>query len=427
MSSLTLAPRRGFRGEVQLPGSKSLSNRLLLLAALASAPTRLRGLLESDDVDHLLKALQTLGVDCQPQPEGDGWEISGGGFTSRGAKLFLGNAGTAFRPLTAVLAATPGDWTLLGEERMYQRPIGPLVQALQVWGARVEYLGTVGYPPLSIRGGSLLGGETRVDGTISSQFLTALLMASPLLPQQSQIRVEGEFVSQPYIDLTLQQMARFGVEVERPHERLFLCRPQSYRSPGEIWVEGDATAASYFLAGGAISGGPVRCWGAGQESLQGEIRFAHLLQEMGAEVSWGPNWVEVGRDLARPLRGITRNLADLPDSAMTLAAVGLFAEGTTEIRGVSNWRVKECDRQQALHDELSKLGAEVVCLEDGLQVRAPSHWRSAIIETYGDHRMAMCLSLAALGPEGLTVNHPEVVSKTFPDYFKEFARLSEVD
>lgn len=423
MSVVKLGSGGTFAGEVTLPGSKSLSNRLLLLAALAEGETRLRGLLDSDDVAHLRRALLDLGVLLEL--ESDTWVVRPRSLNQQ-ADLFLGNAGTAFRPLTAVLAATPGDFILRGQPRMHERPIGPLVEALRLWGAEIEYLGEPGYPPLRIRGRKLSGGVTRVDGSISSQFVSALLMATPLLTAPSTIEVVGELVSQPYIDLTIRQMAQFGVAVQRVNPRCYQVGQGSYRSPGDLWVEGDATAASYFLAAGAIAGGPVRVFGAGRNSQQGEIRFAQVLGQMGAQVTWGDNWVE----LAAPahgarLQGVSCDLNDIPDSAMTLAMVALFAQGPSEIRGVANWKVKECDRQQALHDELLKLGARVELLPDGLRVSPPQTWKSARIATYDDHRMAMCFSLAALGPVALEIENPECVAKTFPHYFEEFARLRQ--
>lgn len=423
MPEITLTSRSLARGEVLLPGSKSLSNRILLLAALADGPSRLHHLLDSDDVHHLRKALGKLGVPIEEQ--GGVVTVAGGGFQKPQAHLFLGNAGTAFRPLTAVLSATPGEWVISGEPRMCERPIGPLVDALRQWGADIEYLGHEGFPPLKIRGKKLPGGPIRVDATLSSQFVSALLMAAPLLEGPSSLEVVGELVSQPYINMTLGQLRQFGVKIEHEDSRHYQITPQKLRSPGEILVEGDATAASYFLAAGAIGHGPVRVCGAGSESVQGEIRFARLLEEMGAEVKWGPDWVEVSRAADHPLHGINRDLNDIPDSAMTLAVLALFSDSPCEIRGVGNWRVKECDRQQALYQELRKLGARVSLLDDGLRVESPLKWKPARVETYNDHRMAMCFSLAAFGPTGVTISNPACVSKTYPHYFSDFEHLSE--
>ncbi|MFN8606263.1 MAG: 3-phosphoshikimate 1-carboxyvinyltransferase [Vulcanimicrobiota bacterium] len=407
-----------------LPGSKSLSNRVLLLAALADGPTILHRLLDSDDVHHLRKALSKLGLSIQD--EGGVVSVGGGGVQRPQAHLFLGNAGTAFRPLTAVLSATPGDWLISGEPRMCERPIGPLVDALRQWGAEIEYLGHPGFPPLKIKGRKLRGGAIQVDGSLSSQFVSALLMAAPLLETASSLEVVGELVSQPYVNMTLGQLRQFGVKVDHPDNRHYEIQPQRYTSPGEIMVEGDATAASYFLAAGAIGQGPVRVCGAGSQSVQGEIRFARLLEEMGAEVKWGPDWVEVSRSPDHLLRSISRDLNDIPDSAMTLAVLALFSDGPCEIRGVGNWRVKECDRQQALYQELRKLGARVEKLNDGLRVEPPLKWKAARVETYNDHRMAMCFSLAAFSPAGVTIANPACVSKTYPHYFSDFEHLTRL-
>lgn len=405
MSALTLPPHPRACGTIQLPGSKSLANRLLLLAALSEGETELVGLPASDDVRHLSQALAQLG-----RP-----------FTS--GRFFLGNAGTAFRPLTAILSASPGDFTLEGDPRMHERPIGPLVDALRRWGAEIEYLGQPGYPPLRIHGRCLAGGPTVVDATLSSQYVSALLMAAPLLERGASIHLEGELVSQPYIEMTCGQMRQFGIEVVRRSEREYQVPPAAYRTPGRVLVEGDATAASYFLAAGAIGQGPVRVVGAGRDSVQGEIRFAEVLQSMGAEIEWGPDWVQARGPASGRLRGLSWDLNAIPDSAMTLAMVALFAEGASEIRGVDNWRVKECDRQQALFQELSKVGARVEMLPDGLRVAPPTSWQPACIETYRDHRMAMCFSLATFSPVGITILEPECVSKTYPGYFEEFAKL----
>lgn len=423
MPELILTPRSLARGQVMLPGSKSLSNRILLLAALAQGPTEIHHLLDSDDVHYLRKALDKLGV--AQRAKGDAWVVEGGGITRSQAHLFLGNAGTAIRPLTAILAAVPGDFVVTGEPRMLERPIGPLVDALRLWGAEIEYMGQSGFPPLRIHGRQLQGGHTIVDASLSSQFVSALLLAAPLLGGQSTVEVAGELVSQPYIEMTRGQMAQFGLQVQRATPRLYRVAPQKIISPGKALVEGDATAASYFLAAGAIGEGPVRVCGAGSHSVQGEIRFAELLADMGAEVSYGEDWVEVKRPAEQALHGITRDLNDIPDSAMTLAMVALFCDSPCEIHGVGNWKVKECDRQQALYSELRKLGARVERLPDGLRVAPPLKWKPARVETYNDHRMAMCFSLASFGPSGVTITNPACVSKTYPHYFSDFDHLTQ--
>lgn len=421
MTHLQLPSRSHFAGQIRLPGSKSLSNRLLLMAALARQSVTLDGFLESDDTARLREALTALG-----------WRVEG--TTSvviepatplpASARLFLGNAGTAVRPLTAVLTTFPGEFVLEGEPRMHERPIGPLVDALRELGADIECQGLEGFLPLRIRGASLAGGKARVDATLSSQFITALLMAAPRAREAVEFVTVGDEVSLSYVDMTIRQLALFGIAVERPAPRTYRVQPQTFRAPARLTVEGDATAASYFLGAGAIAGGPVRVIGAGKESCQGEIAFADVLSKMGAQITWGPDWVEVagGR-----LQGVDLDLRDLPDAAMTLATVALFAQGPTTIRGVANWRVKETDRQAALAQELRKVGAQVELLEDGIRVTPPSPLRSAEIETYNDHRMAMSFALASLGPVPQTILDPACVNKTFPHFFTEWERLASLE
>lgn len=413
MHSLTLGPFTRARGEVRLPGSKSLTNRALLLAALAPGETRLPNLLESDDTAVMKQALQQLGVEIQ------GDRIHGvGGF--RGShKLFLGNAGTAFRPLCAALAAGHGEFVLEGEPRMHERPIGPLVEALTQLGARIDYLGQEGYPPLRIRADGLGGGHVELDPTLSSQYVTALLMAAPLARGPVTLKLTRELVSRPYVDMTVTLMRRFGVRVHQEYS----LEPQPYVSPGLLHVEGDASSASYFLAAGAIGRGPVKVLGVGRDSLQGDARFAELLEAMGARVSWGPDWIEVSHD--GPLRGIDRDLNELPDAAMTLATTALFAEGSTTIRNVANWRVKESDRLAAMACELRKLGATVEEGPDSLKIDPPQTWRAAEIGTYNDHRMAMCFALASLGPHPVTILDPGCTSKTYPRFFEDWASVTD--
>jgi len=421
MRVLRLAAGGRTRGEVWLPGSKSLSNRFLLLSALCFQPTLLSPLPDSADVAHLRQALCDLGLSLEAEAEG--WRVQPVPLDDwRSGELFLGNAGTAMRPLAAVLSMLPGQFVLAGEPRMHERPIGPLVEALRQWGAQIEYLGEESYPPLRIHGRRLPGGVCQLDPTLSSQFVSALLMAAPLLQGPGEIVLQAPLVSAPYVDLTLAQMARFGVQVEVAAGR-YRTQPQSYRSPGRVRVEGDATAASYFLAAGAVGGGPVRVNGVGRDTTQGELAFAEVLQQMGARVRWGSGWVECSSPPQGTLRGLDVDLNALPDSAMTLATTALFCQGSCSIRGVENWRVKECDRQRALHDELLKLGAEVEMLADGLKVAPPRRWQTQPIATYGDHRMAMCFSLAALGPVEIDIEDPDCVNKTYPGYFEDFARI----
>lgn len=426
MSSLTLPKLRHARGEVRIPGSKSLSNRILLLAALSEGRSRVTNLLRSDDIGHMLTALDQLGVDYQLSAGGDECRLTGrAGPLARGQdlRLYLGNAGTAMRPLAAALCIGEGHFELSGEPRMAERPIGDLIDALRPLGARVNYLGNPGYPPLAIDAGRLRGGRIGIDGRISSQFLTAALMAAPLLEDALTIEVAGDLVSRPYIDITLDVMRRFGVEVRNDDYRAFhLDAGQRYRSPGEIQVEGDASSASYFLAAGAIGGGPVRVHGTGTASVQGDARFAEVLERMGATVDWQPQWIEVRRD--GPLRAVDVDLNHIPDAAMTIATTALFAEGTTRIRNVGNWRVKETDRLAAMATELRKLGAGVIEDEDALTITPPARLTSAAIDTYNDHRIAMCFSLAAFGDATITINDPDCTAKTFPDYFQRFASIT---
>jgi len=436
MEHLTLGPLTSASGTVRLPGSKSISNRVLLLSALAAGETRVRDLLDSDDTRVMLEALKVLGVAWRR--DGNDCIVSGAGgnFPNKSADLFMGNAGTAIRPLTAALALQGGTYKLSGVPRMHERPIGDLVDGLRQVGASVDYLGTPGYPPLQINPARIhIDAPIRVRGDVSSQFLTALLMTLPMASAPSgriEIEVVGELISKPYVEITLNLLARFGINVERQGwERFILPAGAQYRSPGEIYVEGDASNASYFLAAGAIGGGPVRVEGVGMASIQGDVRFADALNRMGANVMAGDNWIEVRgteRDDGR-LHGIELDCNHIPDAAMTLAVAALFAEGTTTLTNIASWRVKETDRITAMATELRKLGAEVEEGADYLKVTPPastSSWRTPAdgIGTYDDHRMAMCFSLAAFGPLPVRINDPGCVAKTFPEYFSVVAGVA---
>ncbi len=425
MKTLTLNKIKGVAGEVHLPGSKSISNRVLLLAALAKGDTDISNLLHSEDIEHMQNALTALGVSYQLSEDKSQCRVTGlGGLFHHPAplELFLGNAGTAMRPLTAALAASAVDVTLTGEPRMYERPIGHLVDALRQWGADIRYLQQDGYPPLHIRGKTLQGGQVTVDGSISSQFLTALLMVAPLLTADSEIRIEGELVSKPYIDITLALMSRFGVEVENKQYQCFVVKGgQQYQSPGKWLVEGDASSASYFLAAAAI-GGSIKVTGIGRHAVQGDIRFADALEAMGADVEWGDDYIKVTRN---QLNGIDRDYNAIPDAAMTIATTALFAQGQTVIRNVYNWRVKETDRLHAMATELRKVGAQVEEGEDYLKVTPVPELQHASIATYNDHRMAMCFSMLAFADCGVTIEDPDCTRKTFPQYFEVFARLAK--
>ncbi len=426
MEFLDLAAIRSVAGTIKLPGSKSISNRVLLLAALASGETRLHDLLDSDDTRVMQDALRTLGIAVKPDGAATVVTGAGGAFPVKTAELFLGNAGTAFRPLTAALALCGGEYRLSGVARMHERPIGDLVDALRGLGAAIDYLGEAGYPPLHIKPAAInAGGQVSVRGDVSSQFLSALLMALPLTGRQTTIAVEGELISKPYVEITLNTMRRFGIEVTRDGWAAFTIPAGAhYRSPGELWVEGDASSASYFLAAGAIGGGPVRVEGVGRASIQGDVRFAETLEQMGARISMGENWIEASAPSGGKLRAIDADFNHIPDAAMTIAVAALFADGPCTLRNIGSWRVKETDRIAAMATELRKLGAAVEEGKDWLRVTPPAVLRPATIDTYDDHRMAMCFSLAALGGVTVRINEPQCVNKTFPEYFEVLSQIS---
>ncbi len=438
METLDLFPRRRAFGTIRLPGSKSISNRSLLLAALAAGRTRVADLLDSDDTRVMLAALKVLGVTCVQ--DGADRIIDGvqGAFPVRDADLFMGNAGTAIRPLTAALALNRGDYRLSGVARMHERPIGDLVDGLRAIGADVRYAATPGYPPLHILPADVaLKGPVPVRGNVSSQFLTALLMALPLLARAARapatIEVAGELISRPYVEITLNLMRRFGVDVVRDQWRTFhIPAGAAYVSPGTLHVEGDASSASYFLAAGALGGGPLRIEGVGNDSIQGDIGFADALAKMGANLLAGPNWIEVrgftNEENPARLKAVDADFNHIPDAAMTIAVLALFADGPSTLRNIGSWRVKETDRIAAMATELRKVGADVEEGRDWLRVTPPAIIRPAAIDTYDDHRMAMCFSLLAFGLPAdsapLVINDPRCVGKTYPDYFAEFARIA---
>ncbi|MBU2425516.1 MAG: 3-phosphoshikimate 1-carboxyvinyltransferase [Gammaproteobacteria bacterium] len=425
MKTLTLNHVKKVAGTVHLPGSKSISNRVLLLAALADGETRISNLLRSEDVEHMLNALTQLGVQYQLSETKTECKVQGiGGLFSvnEPLELYLGNAGTAMRPLTAALAASNVNVTLTGEPRMYERPIGHLVDALAQWQCDIGYLGAKDYPPLQIRGKALTAGAVKIDGSVSSQFLTAVLMVAPLLIGDSVIEIEGDLVSKPYIDITLALMARFGVTVVNENYQRFVVQgSQQYQAPGDFLVEGDASSASYFLAAAAIAGGTIKVTGIGKNAVQGDIHFADALEAMGAKVDWGFDYISVTRD---QLNGISRDYNAIPDAAMTIATTALFAKGTTLISNVYNWRVKETDRLAAMATELRKVGAVVEEGYDYIKIEPPQVIRHASIATYNDHRMAMCFSMLAFAECGVTIEDPDCTRKTFPEYFDVFASLS---
>ena len=423
--SLILAPIKRISGRVDLPGSKSLSNRVLLLSMLAEGTTQIQNLLDSDDVRYMIGALEKLGITLQETREKNEISVEGcsGRIPNSDLELMLGNAGTAMRPLTAALTLGQGRYVLDGVPRMRERPIVDLVEGLQQLGAKVRLLNGPPGPPVEILAQGLPGGTARIKGSVSSQFLSAILMAAPGAEKDVTLEIDDTLVSVPYVEMTLALMERFGVHVEnRDFQEFHIPGKQTYHSPGDFFVEGDASSASYFLAGAAITGGTVTVLGCGTESLQGDSKFAEVLEQMGAETQWQPHSVTVR---GNTLKGVDLDMNRMPDAAMTLAVAALFAEGTTKIRNVYNWRLKETERMKAVTTELRKLGAEVEEGDDYLIIDPPDQIQSTEIETYDDHRMAMAFSLAACGAESVTILDPGCVSKTFPNYFEVLKSVSE--
>ena len=437
VSDVEVGPFTRAQGSIVLPGSKSISNRALLLAALSSGTTTLKNVLDADDTQVMRNALRKLGLTVTDQANNVCVvQGCGGKFPVKDADLFMGNAGTAIRPLTAALAMQGGNYRLSGVPRMHERPIRDLVDGLRQVGAKIDYELQEGYPPIQILASDIeIKDVVQVRGDVSSQFLTALLMALPLVAKEPvKIEVIGELISRPYIEITLKLMARFGVSVTCPDKQSFIIPARTsdavYKSPGQLSVEGDASSASYFLALGAIGGGPVKVLGVGKDSIQGDVAFADALALMGARITAGEDWIEVAgiKNVSGKLNGITMDCTEIPDAAMTLAALALFAEGSTRLNNIASWRVKETDRIAAMTTELKKLGAIVEEGADYIEVQAPkslADWKSPSegIDTYDDHRMAMCFSLAAFGPNAIRINDPACVAKTFPTYFAQFAKI----
>ncbi|UAJ65819.1 3-phosphoshikimate 1-carboxyvinyltransferase [Candidatus Schneideria nysicola] len=423
---ITLQPINKVNGTLTLPGSKSLSNRVLLLSAQSSGTTRIYNLLDSDDVRYMLEALKKLGIIYRFYNNGKICEIDGIGrslYCNSKLTLFLGNAGTALRPLTAALSLYAKDIILTGEKRMTERPIGDLIDALKQGGAKIDYLSKINYPPIRIRGG-YVGGHITINGELSSQFITALLMMAPLAPEDSTIHIVGNLVSKPYITITIALMKNFGIEVQHDdtYQNFYIKGATQYRSPGEYFIEGDASSASYFLAAAAIRGGTVRVKGITKNSIQGDIYFANVLEKMGAIIKWGENFIECTRG---SLQSIDMDMNAIPDSAMTIAIVALFATGeSTTLRNIYNWRIKETDRLRAMSIELRKIGASVTEGKDFITVKPPTIFIPATIHTYNDHRIAMCFSLLALANIPITIENPACTNKTFPNFFKQLANIS---
>ena len=423
---LRLDPIRRISGSITLPGSKSLSNRVLLLAMLSEGETLIENLLDSDDVRRMVDALAKLKISYEEDRPNKKIRVRGvvGRIPVVEAKLFLGNAGTAIRPLTAALTLGHGRFVLDGIERMRERPIQDLLEGLNQLGAHVRSIYNTGCPPVEIIADGLLGGVTELSGAISSQYLSAILLTSPYAKTPVEIRIRDHLVSIPYVEMTIRLMSRFGVNVvvSEDFRNFYINAPQNYQSPETYFVEGDASSASYFLAGAAITGGSVTVVGCGTESLQGDAQFAKVLEMMGAEVGWQANKITVQG--SGNLKGIDVDMNEMPDAAMTLAVTALFAKGTTAIRNIYNWRLKETERLKAVSCELKKLGAFVEEGEDYLIIAPPRELMPAEISTYDDHRMAMAFSLAACSEVPITILNPTCVNKTFPDYFNQLSELT---
>ncbi len=428
-AQLTVPSVDAMSGEMVLPGSKSISNRCFLLAALANGVTQLQGMLVADDTRYMAEALRQLGVDCE-QVNPTTWRVQGCGgvFPNRSADLFLGNAGTAVRTLTAALSLSDGDYKLGGIDRMHERPIGDLVDAMRQLGASIEYLGNDGYPPLAFTGSTEPRPEkvtVSINGNVSSQFLTGLLQAAPLHGGDVTIDIVGELISKPYVAITIALMKQFGVVVDRDGwSRFYVAGKQHYQSVENMQIEGDASSASYFMAAGAIGCGPVTVRGLGQNALQGDVKFAEVLAYIGAHVEFNENSVTVSRDPELQLKAFDLDFNHIPDAAMSMAIVALHCDGPCYLRNIGSWRVKETDRIDAMANELKKLGADIESGEDWLKAGPVTKLNSDVaIDTYDDHRIAMCFSLASLSGVAVKINEPSCVNKTFPEYFQCFQQL----
>jgi 3-phosphoshikimate 1-carboxyvinyltransferase len=411
-------------GSILLPGSKSITNRILLMAALSNGQTTIHNYLKSEDTSHMLQALKVLGVLFSTTENSIIIEGINQKFPTTEAKLFLGNAGTAFRPLTAVLSMMGGDYEIAGIARMHERPIKDLVNALYQIGAKINYLGVSGFPPLKILPGDIkYYSPIKIKGSVSSQFLTALLMACPLTNQNLIIEVDGDLISKPYIDITLKLLDRYGIHYKNSNWQSFeLSHEYCYKSPGEIWVEGDASSASYFFAAAAVLGS-IEVNGINANSIQGDLKFLKVINMMGAKIEYLENSIRVTRH--DNLKGLDVDCKEIPDAAMTLAVIAIFAKGQTVLRNIGSWRVKETDRIHAMETELKKLGAHVTSTIDSISILPPSTINNnVIIDTYDDHRMAMCFSLVTLANKSVTINNPECVNKTYPEFFKDFEAIS---
>ncbi|CAL1329389.1 3-phosphoshikimate 1-carboxyvinyltransferase [Candidatus Providencia siddallii] len=424
MNFITLKPIHLINGTIKLPGSKSISNRVLLLSSMAKGTTTLINLLNSDDIKYMFNALNKLNIVFNLTKNKTRCQINGTGkslYSNKKLKIFLGNSGTSMRFLTAALSLSKNNIILTGNKRMKKRPIGHLVDALRCCGAKINYLNKKNYPPIHLNGG-FIGGIISLDGSISSQFLSAFLMISPLAKKDTTITIKNKLVSKPYIDMTITLMKTYGVLVENYKYQIFFIKSQQqYTSPNNYYIEGDASSASYFLAAAAIKGGKVRVIGVGRNSLQGDIKFANILKKMGAIIRWNNNSIECEKFI---LKGININMNSTPDIAMTIALVAIFAKGKTIIKNIYNWKIKESDRLHTISTELRKIGAKIKKGNDYIHIYPPKKINYARIKTYDDHRIAMCFSLIALSDTPVTILNCNCVKKTFPNYFNEFIKLS---
>jgi 3-phosphoshikimate 1-carboxyvinyltransferase len=428
MNEITLKASKQVRGCIKLPGSKSITNRVLLMAALGSGVTKLIDPLRSEDTDQMINALIKLGVSVKEvNDDKKTLEIKGAehNFPNKDTNLFLGNSGTTFRPLAAVLAMMRGDYYLSGIERMHERPIKDLVDALEQMGSSIQYEKNHGYPPITINNSSIeISKPIKIKGDISSQYLTALLIAGPISNNEFNIEVVGDLISKPYIDITLKLLTKFNIFYNNDNWRLFSLKKDSvYRNPTKIFVEGDASSASYFFAAASLAGS-IEIKGINKDSIQGDLKFLDIISKMGAKIEYKSDSIQVSR--ASSLKGLEIDCIEIPDAAMTLAIMAVFADKPTKLKNIGSWRVKETDRILAMNNELTKMGVEVSTTHDSMTVFPQKQLNDNIsIETYNDHRIAMCFSLFCLKNLNITIQDPNCVNKTYPDYFKDLKSVIE--
>ena len=428
MNEITLKASKQVRGCIKLPGSKSITNRVLLMAALGSGVTKLIDPLRSEDTDQMINALIKLGVSVKEvNDDKKNLEIKGAehNFPNKNTNLFLGNSGTTFRPLTAVLAMMRGDYYLSGIERMHERPIKDLVDALEQMGSSIQYEKNHGYPPITINNSSIeISEPIQIKGDISSQYLTALLIAGPISNNEFNIEVIGDLISKPYIDITLKLLTKFNIFYNNDNWRLFSLKKDSiYRNPTKIFVEGDASSASYFFAAASLAGS-IEIKGINKDSIQGDLKFLDIISKMGAKIEYKSDSIQVSK--ASNLKGLEIDCIEIPDAAMTLAIMAVFADKPTKLKNIGSWRVKETDRILAMDNELTKMGVEVSTTHDSMTIFPQKQLNDNIsIKTYNDHRIAMCFSLFCLKNLNITIQDPNCVNKTYPDYFKDLKSVIE--